>query len=500
MTPFDTVRPRHFCRVWLCVALFVSLIPITSARAAMLYKDYVIRYDRGWDILCDPYQIQRGDWVLKIFRQKGEIAHEDFREFLGIFQRLNPHVKDIDRIRPGQVVDIPLKKLAQGHLPGQSSGVVTIPFVMINTPDKVIKKHTNSYTVKRGDTVSTLIARQFGGRYGDDTYQRGLALFKAANPQIEDINRIYAGQKIYMPDPSIREQSWYAGLFDSQGKLVEKMGPDDTDQKQNDAPRAPLPTAAPAAPSTPVDQPPEEGTTGPAADAAAVVGGRLLAKGTYYLPMRQGPEFELDLSRFPMIDMQNGTKVVLTESDRVMETDIASVRSYWDDVKAAQIPENATAEQIIRAVLEALGQDDEANDQLAFNEGGVSISVTAKWIRSRAVNGGVRHICITPISQSGQQTHWAIRRYLDQNDIDIKEILPSGPMPATPQQGMGQPVMETAIDGSSQKAAVASFARLMGFRYSPQHDDQFPLRRHPGRRHVEHALFWQWARSAHRFW
>ena len=50
----------------------------------------MVRYDRGWDILCDPYQVQQGDWVLKIFRQKGEIAHEDFREFLGIFRASQP--------------------------------------------------------------------------------------------------------------------------------------------------------------------------------------------------------------------------------------------------------------------------------------------------------------------------------------------------------------------------------------------------------------------------
>jgi hypothetical protein len=122
---------------------------VTDVQGAMLYKNYVVRYDRGWDILCDPYQVRRGDWVLKIFRQKGELAHDDFREFLGIFQRLNPHVKDIDRIRPGQVVDIPLKKLAQGNLPGQSSGVVTIPFVMISNPKEMIEKHTRTYTVQR---------------------------------------------------------------------------------------------------------------------------------------------------------------------------------------------------------------------------------------------------------------------------------------------------------------------------------------------------------------
>ncbi len=207
----------------------------------MLYKNYVVRYDRGWDILCDPYQVQQGDWVLKIFRQKGELAHNDFREFLGIFERLNPHVKDIDRIRPGQVVDIPLKKLAHGTLPGQSSGVVTIPFVMISGPKEMIEKHTRTYTVQQGDTVSTLIANRFGGRYGNTTYSQGLKLFKAANPHIKDLNRIYAGQKIYMPDPSIREQSWYSALFDEAGNLVEQMAESEKTESTEPQPQ-PQPT------------------------------------------------------------------------------------------------------------------------------------------------------------------------------------------------------------------------------------------------------------------
>jgi hypothetical protein len=197
----------------------ILLLPAPDTHGAMLYKSYVVRYDRGWDILCDPYEVQQGDWVLKIFRQKGEIAHEDFREFLGIFQRLNPQVKDIDRIRPGQVVDIPLKKLPPGALPGQSTGVVTIPFVMISSPPEMIKKHTRSYTIRRGDTLSQLIAKRFGGRYGNKTYREGLQLFKAANPQIKDINHIYTGQKIYMPDPSIRKKAWYDALFDKSGHL-----------------------------------------------------------------------------------------------------------------------------------------------------------------------------------------------------------------------------------------------------------------------------------------
>jgi LysM repeat protein len=457
-------------RIFLPVLMVIPFFLASDIHGALLYKNYVVRYDRGWDILCDPYQIRQGDWVLKIFRQKGEIAHDDFREFLGIFQRLNPHVKDIDRIRPGQVVDIPLKKLVQGNLPGQSSGMVTIPFVMISSPKEMIEKHTRSYTVQRGDTVSTLIARRFGGRYGNKTYSQGLKLFKAANPHIKDVNRIYAGQKIYMPDPSIREQSWYQTLFDEAGNLVEKMA--DSAESETDAP--PSQPAAAAAPEMPGPSP-EATTTGPAAEAASVIGGRLLDKGTYFLPMKQGKDFELDLSRYPIIDLQNGSKVILSAQDRVMNVDLPLIQSYWEKVKVARVPENASAKDILEAVFSAFSGEATTN-QLAFEDGGAAIRVSAKWIRTEtSADGRVpRHACITPIMSAGEQTHGAIVRYLDQNDIVVKDIL-------TGESGAIRPTVQPdavadvdRIDGTSQKALLGSFAQLMGFHYSPNTSISFP--------------------------
>ena len=46
---------RGFTRQCLLAVLALTLWSVASdTQAAMLYKDYVVRYDRGWDILCDP--------------------------------------------------------------------------------------------------------------------------------------------------------------------------------------------------------------------------------------------------------------------------------------------------------------------------------------------------------------------------------------------------------------------------------------------------------------
>lgn len=458
---------RPFARWHLLALLGLALILTTAdAHGTVLYKNYIVRYDRGWDILCDPYRVQPGDWVLKIFRQKGEIAHDDFREFLGIFERLNPHVTDTDRIRPGQVVDIPLKKLAPGSLPGQSSGVVTIPFVMIASPREMLEKHTLTYTIQQGDTVSQLIANNFGGRFGNTTYSQGLALFKAANPHITDVNRIYAGQKIYMPDPSIREESWYSAIFNQDGELVDALtteaGPDS-------------PPAAALATARVTDPPQPGGSGGPAAEAAAVIGGRLMDKGTAFLPMQQAKDFELDLSRYPMVDLGGGSKVILTTQDRVMNVDLGLIQSYWDQVKVARVSDQASSQEILEAVLSVLPADT-ASNRLAFEEGGVAVSVSAKWIRTEVSADGrlPRHVCITPITAASHRTHEALVRYLDRNDIVIKEVLPGTPETGSWSVGTNRAPAAGTIDGSSQKAFVESLAAAMGFAYAPNIAISFP--------------------------
>ena len=477
MTPTQFIHdtPSPIRRALLAVPVLIWLLAAADIHGSMLYKNYLVRYDRGWDILCDPYQVEQGDWVLKIFRQKGEIAHEDFREFLGIFERLNPHVKDMDRIRPGQVVDIPLKKLAHGNLPGQSSGVVTIPFVNIGNPRQMIETHTRSYTIQKGDTVSSLIAKKFGGRFGNLTYSQGLKLFKAVNPQIADINRIYAGQRIYMPDPSIRERQWYEDLFDKAGNLVEPASPGGQAEAATQRPAASAALSAAIAAPLVLEAPEINQENRPAADAASLVGGRLMNKGTFFLPMKQGRDFEVDLSRFPMIELPGGKKVILTTQSQVMGVDLPLIQSSWDSVKVATVPENASPIQILEAVLSDVAGDATTN-RLAFDDDGAAISVSARWIRSQpSVDGRtLRHTCITPIDSSAQRTYDTIVRYLDQNDIVIKEISDQTEPTQPPSRPRGATATSERLDGSSSKTLVESFARLMGFHYSPGTSITFP--------------------------
>jgi len=457
----------HSPWAWLLTLLMLIWAPAPpAAGSSLVYKNYIVRYDRGWDILCEPYVVKRNDWVLKIFRQKGEIAQKDFRDFLGIFKRLNPHIRDIDMIRPGQSIDIPLRKLEHGSLTGQASGVVTIPFVTLTQVSEVIKTHSQSYEVQRGDTVSKLLADKYG-RFGSKSYREGVKLFQAANPQITNLDVIYAGQKVYLPDPSIREQSFYSAMYDAQGNLRETLPSGGAAQPSAPGSPVPAPTAAPAAP--------KEETSGPKSalsEAAATLDGKLRAKGTCYLPRPGAEDFEVDLSRHPMLEFNDGTQLLFTSSDRIMDMTREQFRAVWPKIKTVSVDEQADAEEIIGAVFDAVEGKGTETGEASFETQGVRVVVRAKWVRPETDG---RHLCITPISGPDQQTPVAIRRFLEQNGIVLREVLPGGASPTLQSEPRRHAVKNIlALTPTGQKDFVQILARALGFAYTPNTSITFP--------------------------
>jgi phage tail protein X len=445
-----------------------STCPQKALASGLLYKNYVVRYDRGWDILCEPYVVKKDDWVLKIFRQKGEIAHQNFRDFLGIFERLNPHIKDINMIRPGQAIDIPIRKLEQGTLPGQATGVVTIPFVTLTRVMDVVQQHSRQYRVQRGDTVSQLIARHYG-RFGTQSYKEGVKLFQAANPQVQDLDRIYTGQRLYLPDPSIREKQWYASMYDKQGELRQTLGRKAAEEE------SPAAAAAPARPMEPDAQ--EDLPQEPLAAAAAIVGGKLLNKGTYYLPRDGRDDFELDLSRHPILELQGKQgqeKILFTRDDRVMGISTDAFAFEQPDIRVVAYDGQASVTDIIGSILETAESSEAEASEVTFDDQGVIVAVKAKWVRPTTDR---RSICISPIAGPEERTPESMRRYLEQNGIVLKEVLP-GDNPAV--GGESAPSRHHAIKNvlaiaaGDQKEFVKSLTPTLGLTYAPDIHITFP--------------------------
>ena len=284
--------------------------PLSVFAGVMYQKDYVVKQDLGNRIWCEPYVVQKNDSLTQLFLEKGEIIDENLEEFLQIFKRLNPHVNDIETIRPGQQILIPLKKLKPDRDPEHSSRIITLPMVTISgnktqpvSEPKPLSGGTGftEYKIKPGDTLTQIFFRHFGITKMASTDER-LRLFRKINPDLDNINRIHSGQIIRMP----------------------------------------IDTAARAS---------HEDHAGPLEKISSYFQARLVRKGICYFPMPGKADFKLDLAQFPLMEFSDGLRILFNPDKGLTQDDCNVIHHYWPDLKIIEVSYGASYQEIFEKVL-----------------------------------------------------------------------------------------------------------------------------------------------------
>ena len=437
-----------------------GLLCPAPADNALLYKSYMVREDYGKNILCDAYVVGKNDWVLKILRQRGEIAEKDFPRFLGIFKRINPHIKDIDTIHPGQQILIPLKELENSLLPGQESGIVTLPFVTISGLPDTLEPYVQEYTVQKGDSLSKIFYRLYGAR----PFEESIRLFSALNPDIKDFDRIYPEQVIRLPDPSMKDKPWYPELVSHPEQMMAVVEP-----AESQAQALPEPASAPNVPQE------TRRDMGPFGRAAAILEARSQSRGVYYFPRGSGPDLKLDLARFPVFAFENGTRMMFVD-ESMAKADLELIRGFWKDLRPVSMPGKPTVSSILDTVASEVHAD--SNNEILFNDNGVIFKVSAQWIIPKPSASGLSAVrdCITHIDRIQERTADCICLYLEQNGIKIKDVLKSDPdLPPKPKRSYDDAAEHIrTVDGTSASTLVRDLVAALQYPYSEKVPISFP--------------------------
>ena len=337
---------------------FLSQSKATGVKTS--YKRYSIFKYKNEDVLCEPYIVNKDDWLYKIFRKKGEISEKDFPHFIIIFKEINPQISNIDAIEPGIHILIPLKSVDQEDYDQTSKGNVDIPVIEFSTisKDLNLKPFMQEHKIKKGETLSTLIDKDFLKK-GGGISEEGLKAFQLANPNIKNINIIFEGSDIYLPDPSIKSQPWFQSLLS--GK------PNEKEKKEQAAEQYKI----------------EAYKLTQLKKYSSLIGGTLLSSGKMYFPGENNASQVLDLSSTPIIETDDGSKILIISGENVNDELLEYVQTYWKDLKTQLISEtidkvknksksspkkNITTEykKIIEILLSQTGYDYIPNAKIPF--------------------------------------------------------------------------------------------------------------------------------------
>jgi len=292
------------------------------------YKRYSLFKYKNEEILCEPYIVKKDDWLYKIFQKKGEISKRDFPLFLIIFKEINPKISNIDAIRTGTQILIPLKKTNKEDYEQTTPGNIDVPVIEFSTmPDNLnLAPFIKNYKIQKGETVYSLIDKDFLTK-GGDISKEGLKALQLANPNIKNINIIYEGADIYLPDPSIKSQPWFKSFVS--GKATQNPA---EIKKQNEK-QLKL----------------EVYKLAQLKKYSSLISGTLLSRGKMYFPGKNNSSQVIDLSSTPVIDTKDGSKILILSGDNVNDALLKNIQAYWEGIKT----------QLISDILDKLRNDDE---------------------------------------------------------------------------------------------------------------------------------------------
>jgi len=251
------------------------------------------------------YTIKKGDTISHIVRRMGTAAPP-----YDTLKSLNPHIPDLNMIYPGQQLNLAPEagKNEASILPG-----------------------TRNYTAKKGDSITRIIRSELGAKPGDvASLLRQLQLL---NPGIENINKIYPGQLLKLPRSS------------------KTIGEQDLARKAAPGPAAAaFPEQEKAPPSLPVNLP-RESTLTILRHIVEQLKGTLMTSGNYYIPLPEAGQVTIDCTTIPVVELDDGTAVLLDFSQRLPNELTRLIRTNWQNYQSIKIESGDNIASILHKVI-----------------------------------------------------------------------------------------------------------------------------------------------------
>lgn len=171
------------------VLLILGLCFLTSiTRPAFSEKPLRLFFEKDINVQAEPGQehtVRQGEWLFKILQEKG-YSGTQIQQLMPGIQALNPHIPNLSRLKPGQIIRLPEGVAAASPAPARPT---------TNTPPDTYEKR--AYVVQAGDTLVEILQDQ--GVPANLIFSKYMDLFLELNPSVPDTNTLRAGQEIILP-------------------------------------------------------------------------------------------------------------------------------------------------------------------------------------------------------------------------------------------------------------------------------------------------------------
>ena len=236
------------------------------------------------------YVVKKGDFLSEIFRR--QMGDEPVPTTL--IRQLNPGIRNLNRIFPGQTLVLPIR------------GVTDLPELTALQSGNV--PPVRSYRIQEDDSISRIILAELNAN--PEQVLPAYRLLRRLNPGIENLNNLPPGQVLNLPADASRPE--LAAAPPQVAALPEEKPPVDT--------------------AAPVKPPPiAEGFLGLIRPVISRMKGAITAEGNYYIPLKDTAQVTIDCSLIPVVEMDDGSTVLLDFGNRLSENLKRLITQSWSN-------------------------------------------------------------------------------------------------------------------------------------------------------------------------
>jgi len=324
----------------------------------------------------DPYIVKKDEHLFEIIRKKYNVSARDIYRILELVKSVNPQLKNMNVIYPGQKLLLPRKR---------SSSVASAERPLSGKPSaKKDDSGVMKYVVRRGDQISEII-HGFGNSYGE--IYKVLRLVKRLNPEVKNFDRIYPGQTLIFPSATRKE------------------APPSTERRS---------VAIPKREILPVVR--------------HIVGrmqGVVITNGSYCIPVPPSGEVTIDCSKVPVIEMPGGSTILFDLSNRIPADLKRIIESTWNTYRVVGVKGKEELPSILERILGASGVYtlEKINRQMKIGDT-PAVRVFVDWIVSKkAETRGPGRYAFNFVKAASDLVPLPVRVYAKRNGIEIIEIM-----------------------------------------------------------------------------
>lgn len=191
----------------------------------------------------------------------------------------------------------------------------------------VSKRKTQDYVIKKGDWIANIIRRQLGVK-GRDVFET-VKLVKQLNPYIRNLNRIRPGQVLKLPvsvTSAASQEAEFSEVKISAGKETQTR---------------------------------EQPAVSPENHLAVIrhvikrMNGSIITAGNHCIPLSQRGQTTIDCSKIPLVELDDGSVILLDFGNRIPEDLSKMIRASWKNYHLVKATSDDDIAPLLQKIINA---------------------------------------------------------------------------------------------------------------------------------------------------